>query len=131
MDERRLRELLTGVRDGSTDVEGALKRLRHLPFENIGCATLDHHRQLRQGLPEVIFCEHKAPGQVAAIAKRLSEEGDIVLGTRATSAHFEAARASVPSLQWNEIAGAFWLDRTERELKPGVVVISAGTSEPA
>lgn len=129
MDEGRLRELLTAVRDGATDVDGALKRLRHLPFESLEHATLDHHRHLRLGFPEVIFCQGKTPTQAAEIAERLAARGDIVLGTRATPAHFEAARAAVPGLQWSELAGAFWLDRTQRELLPGVVVVAAGTSD--
>jgi NCAIR mutase (PurE)-related protein len=129
MDESRLRELLTSVRDGATDVDGALKRLRHLPFETLEHATLDHHRQLRLGFPEVIYCEGKTPPQVAEIAERLAARGDVVLGTRATPAHFDAARTAVPDLQWNELAGAFWLDRSRRDLVPGVVVVAAGTSD--
>lgn len=129
MDEGRLRELLAAVRDGTTDVDGAVERLSHLPFEQLDHTTLDHHRQLRQGFPEVIFCQGKTPSQVADIAGRLAVRGDVVLGTRASSAHFEAARAAVPELQWNELASAFWLDRSQRELVPGVVVVSAGTSD--
>src|SRR5262245_34342751 len=129
MDERRLRELLAAVRDGTTDIDGALKRLRHLPVEEVDCAAIDHHRQLRQGFPEVVLCAGKTPGQVAVIARSLAAHGDIVLGTRAAPAHFEAALAEVPDLQWNDVAGAFWLDRTRRELRPGVVVVSAGTSD--
>jgi NCAIR mutase (PurE)-related protein len=129
MDEQRLRQLLAAVRDGTTDIDGALKRLRQLPFEVLEHTTLDHHRQLRQGLPEVIYCEGKTPGQVALIAERIAAESDIVLGTRATPAHYEAALATVPGLQWHEVAGAFWLDRTRRELRPGVVVVAAGTSD--
>lgn len=129
MDEGRLRELLTAVRDGSTDVDGALRRLRHMPFETLEHATLDHHRQLRQGFPEVIFCEGKTARQVAEIAERLAAGGDIVLGTRATPAQFDAARAAVPELQWNDTAGAFWLDRTRRDPVPGIVVVAAGTSD--
>jgi pyridinium-3,5-biscarboxylic acid mononucleotide synthase len=129
MDECRVRQLLAAVRDGATDVDAAVRRLCQLPFESLEHATLDHHRHLRQGFPEVIFCEGKTPGQVAAIAGRIAAESDIVLGTRATRAHHEAALAAVPGLQWHELAGAFWIDRTQRELRPGVVVVAAGTSD--
>src|SRR5688572_23721231 len=94
MDDGRLRQLLGAVRDGSTDVDAALRRLRSLPFESLECATLDHHRQVRRGFPEAIFCEGKTAGQVATITARLAEQSDVVLGTRATPAQFEAARAA-------------------------------------
>ncbi|MCA9660293.1 MAG: nickel pincer cofactor biosynthesis protein LarB [Myxococcales bacterium] len=129
MSEARLRALLCAVRDGDADIDDALARLRQLPFESLEHATLDHHRQLRQGFPEVIFCQGKTAGQVAAIAERLAARSDVVLGTRATPEQFAAAQSRVPSLQWNELAAAFWLDRSERPLVPGVVVISAGTSD--
>ena len=71
MDAERLKELLTGFKDGQIDLEAVLERLRQLPFEDLGYARVDHHRSLRQGFPEVIFAEGKTPEQVAGIAGRL------------------------------------------------------------
>ena len=129
MDERHLQELLISVRRGELEVDEALRRLRHMPYEELGFATLDHHRSLRRGFPEVIFCPGKTPAQAAAIAERLAARSNVVLGTRATPEYFEAARARVPGLQWSETARAFWLERDPEPKRPGVVVIAAGTSD--
>ena len=130
MDPTLLRMLLENVASGTLDVEAALTSLRRLPFEEIDGATLDHHRGLRGGFPEVIYCEGKTPGQVAAIARRLAEHGPRLLGTRATPAHFAAARAEVPDLQYHELARCIWRDlEPDRPRHAGVIVAAAGTSD--
>ena len=73
MDEKQIERLLSDVRDGKLDVEEAVQRLRHLPFEDMGFAKVDHHRTLRCGFPEVIYCPGKTEKQVAAIFKKLAE----------------------------------------------------------
>jgi len=78
----RIRRLLTQVEAGRLSVEAATRRLKSLPYENLGFASVDHHRAFRQGMPETIFCEGKTPAQVAAIAKRLMGRGHPVLATR-------------------------------------------------
>ena len=83
MDQDQLRDLLAHVRDGGIDVEAALGRLRHMPFEDLGFAKIDHHRSLRHGMPEVILAKGKTPEQVAAIAGRLLTHSQNVLITRA------------------------------------------------
>ncbi len=130
MDQRALRSLLTQVANGEQDVEHALRTLRVLPFEDIGFATLDHHRYLRWGFPEVIFCAGKTAEQVAEIAERLAEQSTRVLGTRATAEQYAAARLKTPDLQYNKAARCLWLDR-EPDLprQVGVVVVAAGTSD--
>ena len=82
MDVEKLRNLLAGVQAGQVDVEQALNQLRHLPYDDVGYAHLDLHRSLRQGLPEVIFCQNKTPEQVAGIFQHLSQHHDRVLGRR-------------------------------------------------
>lgn len=130
MDEQTLRGLLARVAAGATDVDSAVAALRTLPFEDIGIATLDHHRALRWGFPEVIFCQNKTPEQVAAIAARLADNGPRVLGTRATPEQYDAARAAVPRLQYHELARCIWMDNTPDEPRhAGVVVAAAGTSD--
>ncbi|MGH7181453.1 MAG: nickel pincer cofactor biosynthesis protein LarB, partial [Nitrospiraceae bacterium] len=71
MNPEALQRLLTKVRTGSLSVETAIRQLRTLPYEDLGFASVDHHRSLRQGFPEVIFCEGKTPGQIRVIAKAL------------------------------------------------------------
>jgi NCAIR mutase (PurE)-related protein len=131
MNDSQLAALLGDVADGGTSVESALARLRTLPFESLeGVATLDHHRTLRTGFAEVIYCEGKTAQQVALIAERLVARSPRLLGTRATEAQFQAAKACVTDLQWHKEAGCLWVDREpEAEPKRGVVVVCAGTSD--
>ena len=128
--EKRIRDLLGQVAQGELAIDGAVDALRQLPFEDMGFATLDHHRQLRDGFGEVIYCDGKSPQQVAGIVSRLAETSPRVLGTRATAAHYTAAQDEVPDLKYRETARALWLDRAPREPRmEGVVVVSAGTSD--
>src|SRR5450432_1116918 len=85
MTEDQIRDLLEGVRSGATDVDAAVERMRHMPFEDMGFAKLDHHRALRHGLPEVVFALGKTLEQVLAITGRLAERSPNVLVTRATA----------------------------------------------
>src|SRR5580704_11809089 len=82
MDQDHLRTLLEQVRAGGVEVEAAIERLRHLPFEDLGFAKVDHHRALRHGMPEVIFGKGKTPDQVSAIAATLLAQAQNVLITR-------------------------------------------------
>ena len=71
MNQDQLRSLLEQVRVGGVDVDAALARVRHMPFEDLGFAKLDHHRELRHGMPEVVLAKGKTPEQVLTIARRL------------------------------------------------------------
>ena len=128
--EDDVRGLLDQVARGRTPVDQALERLRTLPFEQAGCATLDHHRQLRDGFGEVVYCDGKTCDQVSHIFARLAGSGQNLLGTRATRAQFDAARAVVADLEYDAVARALWLDRRpDRPRLPGALVVSAGTSD--
>ncbi len=131
MNETQLVALLSQVAGGTLSVDDALSQLRTLPFETLeDVATLDHHRPLRTGFPEVIYCEGKTAEQVALIAERLAARSTRFLGTRATEAQFRSASQRVPGLAWHERARCLWLDREpDSELKQGVVVVCAGTSD--
>src|SRR6266446_6747942 len=100
MDEAQLRALMEQVREGSVDVDAALARLRHMPFEDLGFAKIDHHRALRHGMPEVIFGVGKTPEQVATIAERLLEHAKNVLVTRADAATADFVRTRIPSAEY-------------------------------
>jgi hypothetical protein len=94
---RQLRELLEAVRDGSTGVDDALARLSRLPYEELAFAHIDHHRELRRGYPEVIFCAGKTVAQVVEISERMVAYGHTnVLATRATAAMLDALEQRVP-----------------------------------
>lgn len=130
MKDAHIRQLLTRVAEGTQTIDGALAELRALPFEEVGYATLDHHRQLRWGFPEVVFCPGKTADQVAGLLARLAEANTQVLATRATQAQYEAAVALVPDLSYHEMAKAIWLDREpDRQREAGVVLVAAGTSD--
>src|ERR1039458_10903780 len=89
MDRIKIEALLNDVREGRTDVQDALDRLRDLPFEDMGFAKLDHHRPLRTGMPEVIFASGKTVAHVAAIFLRMAQAGGNVLATRASRECFD------------------------------------------
>jgi pyridinium-3,5-biscarboxylic acid mononucleotide synthase len=130
MDEAQFRELLGQVQSGALDIDAALERMRHLPFEDLGFAKVDHHRALRQGMPEVIFGKGKTPEQVAAIAERLLDKASNVLITRADGPTAALVREKLPEGEHFPLSGAirFWRDRTIRG-KGRVVVVCAGTSD--
>jgi NCAIR mutase (PurE)-related protein len=126
----RLRKLFADVRAKKITPDEAVGRLRHLPFEDLGFAKVDHHRALRAGMPEVIFGKGKSPRQVAAIFGRLAEHGGNVLATRATEEQAAAVRAVVPKAEFRELARAIVLRQERKKYGKGkIVVISAGTSD--
>ncbi|HBY95601.1 MAG: nickel pincer cofactor biosynthesis protein LarB [Ardenticatenaceae bacterium] len=130
MDEHHLRRLLAAVAAGEMPVNEALGVLRRLPFEDVGgFATLDTHRAVRQGFPEVVYCAGKPPEQTAVIFERLAAHNPRVLGTRATPAHAEAVRAVLPEIHFHADAGVLWLERDRLPRRPGIVLLAAGTSD--
>lgn len=125
-----LRELLDAVREGRCGTEAALERLGSLPFEDIGCAKVDHHRQLRNGHPEVIYCEGKTVEQVLAIMEAMDKRGSSILGTRASSEQADAVRARWPQVRHNVLGRTLSLEASPRAPLPGyVAVVAAGTSD--
>src|SRR5258708_37855086 len=96
MDQDHLRSVLEAVRVGELPIGAALDRMRHLPFEDLGYAKLDHHRALRHGLTEVIFGKGKTAEQVAGIASRLLEKSRNLLITRANESIASGLKASFP-----------------------------------
>ena len=133
MTAEQLEALLAEVAAGRMAPRVALDRLRHLPFEDISFARIDHHRALRQGHPEVVFCEGKTPEQVVAICERLEAASGSFLGTRANEAIASRLRTRFPRLEWNQLARTVHLPSSS-PAKPGVsagtiLVVSAGTSD--
>jgi len=126
----QMRELFESVRSGAVGVDAAIERVRHLPFEDLGFAKVDHHRALRQGMAEVVFAQGKTPGQVAEIAVRVLENAPNLLITRAGEAAAAAVRERIPQAEYFPLSGALrvWCDRTMRG-KGRIAVVSAGTSD--
>ncbi|MBI5297609.1 MAG: nickel pincer cofactor biosynthesis protein LarB [Chloroflexi bacterium] len=131
MQTEKLKLLLEKVQSGQVDVEAALAELRSLPYENLGgFATLDHHRALRNGFPEVVFGQGKQPEQVTAIARRLAERSDKVLVTRVDPEMARIVQADFPELVYHPLPRLLVLDRsTPSEKHPGILVVTAGTAD--
>jgi hypothetical protein len=130
MDPEQLRSLLEQVRCGAVDVDAALERMRHMPFEDLGFAKVDHHRALRHGMPEVIFAKGKTPEQVCEIAARLLEKSRNMLITRTDPPIAARVLERFPQAEHFPLSGALrvWGDRTIYG-KGTIAVISAGTSD--
>lgn len=130
MNEQPLRALLEQVRGGHQGVDEALRRLRTLPFEDLGFAKIDHHRGLRCGAPEVIYSEGKTPQQAAAIFERRAASGSNVLATRASPELFEVIVKQHPTIEYHEAARMITLRQVDRVPANGVIaVLCAGTSD--
>jgi NCAIR mutase (PurE)-related protein len=125
-----IRRLLEQVRSGKLSPDGAVEKLRHLPFEDLGFAKVDHHRDLRVGMPEVIFSPGKTPAQVAEIFKRLAKHAQNILATRASPEQFRAVKKAVRKANFEPSARAIVLQRDHQRYGKGKIsVISAGTSD--
>jgi hypothetical protein len=131
MDESRLRRLLGDVRAGRKSVREAARILSVPPVESLEFATVDHHRAMRQGFPEVIFCEGKTPSQVAAIAASLDRAQCVVFGTRASRLHFRAVQRRIRKARYNPAARTIVAGEGRVELRGRgtVLVVTAGTSD--
>ncbi|WP_298270652.1 nickel pincer cofactor biosynthesis protein LarB [Geobacter sp.] len=131
MEPNELRTLLRDFRNGLLDEEEALERLRHLPFEDVGDAMVDHHRSLRQGFPEVIFGESKSVGQIERIMASLAAKGNNILVTRIDEAKALAVREAFPRALHHAEARCLTLEQKpiESRGRGTVLVVSAGTSD--
>jgi hypothetical protein len=130
MDPEQLKSLLEGVRTGGVDVDTAMDRLRHMPFEDLGFAKVDHHRALRHGMPEVVFGQGKTAEQVVSIASTILERSSNMLITRCGNEAAEALKKLFPDAEYFGLSRSLrvWRDRTNRG-KGKIGVVCAGTSD--
>ncbi|KAA6331263.1 N5-carboxyaminoimidazole ribonucleotide mutase [termite gut metagenome] len=127
-----IRKLLEEVRNGAVSVDDAADRLKTLPFDDLGYALIDHHRQLRGGCPEVIYCAGKSVAQIEGIVKNLLEVGDTnVLATRATEELAQAMLQIYPDAEWNPSARTIVIKRKpiEKNGNGKILIVTAGTSD--
>ncbi|OGP12587.1 MAG: 1-(5-phosphoribosyl)-5-amino-4-imidazole-carboxylate carboxylase [Deltaproteobacteria bacterium GWA2_54_12] len=131
MNVNLLEKLLQAVKEGRVDVPAALDSLRRLPFEDLEFATLDTHRALRQGYPEVIFGQGKTPAQIKAIIKNMLSRGENVLATRIDPAKGKALLRAFPKGEYREVPATFFVKShpVKKTGKGNILVISAGTSD--
>ena len=128
----QLKKLLGQVKTGEISVDDAIEKLRHLPFEDLGFARIDHHRQLRRGFPEVIYCPGKTNEQIIGIFESLAAKGNNVLATRAKPEVFEALikTGKFPKIRYEEPARAIVLEQKALPRSKSVLpIVTAGTSD--
>jgi hypothetical protein len=131
MTERQLARLLRDVSAGRLSVAEAVERLRSLPFEDLGFAKVDHHREIRTGFPEVIYCAGKTASQVIEIAKRIVERHHVALATRCPQEMAEAVSKALPHVAWHEVPRLLVIGKPPKpspRAKP-VAVVTAGTAD--
>ncbi|MFQ5456893.1 MAG: nickel pincer cofactor biosynthesis protein LarB [Myxococcota bacterium] len=131
MNREKLQKLLDGVREGGTRVEEALEALRTLPYEDLGYAKIDHHRQLRKGFAEVILGEGKTAEGLIGILARMKPGGERLLVTRVDAEKAEAVRRAVPGLEYSAVARALYAagEKAPAQGRGPVLVLTAGTSD--
>lgn len=130
MEISRLTALLEGVQRGEVAIDEALTSLKHLPYQDLDFARLDHHRALRTGFPEVIYCPGKTAVQIAAIFERLVERNDRVLATRCAPEVADEVLRSVPQLTYHPVPRLLtWGYPSVAEPKGRVTVVAAGTAD--
>ncbi len=125
----KLEKLLNHFKNGETDLKQTLDTLKQLPFEDMGFAKVDHHRALRTGYPEVVFCQGKTHEQVKKIFQSLEKHNDNILLTRAEPELFSRLQKVNDRLVYNELGRTITLETKEREKTGHVLVISAGTAD--
>lgn len=130
MDAESLRELLENVKDGRTGIDEALNELKKLPFEDLGFAKVDHHREIRNGYPEVIYSQGKTVEQIKAIASRLMEKNNNIMATRAGREVYDGILEITGDAVYYETARIVVVKRREIAVTDKVIaVVSAGTSD--
>ncbi|RKU37705.1 1-(5-phosphoribosyl)-5-amino-4-imidazole-carboxylate carboxylase [Candidatus Poribacteria bacterium] len=129
MEIEKLKTLLEQVKDGKVAIDDALQSLRTLPFEDLGFSKVDHHRQLRTGFPEVIFCEGKTVAHVKQISEHILAAGHPLLATRATPDMYEAVKEIASEARYNTLGRTITVSQSNDAGTSGILVVSAGTSD--
>jgi hypothetical protein len=130
MNASELEKILKGISDGSVSVDEAMEKLRNFPYSDLGFARIDHHRELRTGYPEIVYCAGKTHEQVRGIFSVMQEHENNIIGTRAGKELFEYISPFFPDAIYHEVARIISLQR-KALIPPStrIAVITAGTSD--
>lgn len=129
MYEQKIRNVIRKVANKELKVDEAIKKLKFMPFEDLGFAKIDHHRELRKGFPEVVFCQNKTTEQVVEIVKKMALNNADVLATRASEEIFNEVKKHVKNAEYNKYSKTITIIKNKK-LKTGkILVLSAGTSD--
>jgi len=129
MDKEKLKKLLEEYKDDKVTLENVLATLKDLPFQDLGYAKVDHHRALRKGFPEVVYCPGKTIDQIKGIYASLSERNENILLTRATEEIYNVLKKEDKNLQFNPQARIIYLDRIQRKKTGSLLIICGGTAD--
>ncbi|GAA0092760.1 nickel pincer cofactor biosynthesis protein LarB [Paraclostridium bifermentans] len=126
-----IRGLLEQVKNNDIDIDIAMEKLKDLPYEDIGYANIDHHRQIRNGYPEVIYCEGKSDEHILGIIKKMSEKGSNILGTRCRKETYEKIKSLYPHCEYEDLSRILKIQNKPIENigKGKIVVVTGGTSD--
>lgn len=130
MNKEEIKVLLEGVKDNKINVEEALNKLEDLPFKDLGFATIDNHREIRVGYPEVIYCEGKTVEQVRDIVGFMLTKNNNILGTRATEEMYNAVKEICEEAEYNKLGRTITIKKREETLTESyIAIVAAGTSD--
>ena len=125
MQTHKIRKVLDDVSRKKVDVDDALQKLKFLPFEDLGFAKIDHHRALRKGFPEVVFCQNKTIEQVVGIVKKLAYNNADVIATRASPEMFDELKKQVKNAKYNKISKTIVISKNKIKNRGKIIVESA------
>jgi NCAIR mutase (PurE)-related protein len=130
MNAKEVEKLLTEVKKGETSVENALEILKNFPYTDLGFARIDHHREMRTGYPEIIYCAGKSVEQVAEIFRVMAEKENNVIGTRANQEMYDAVKRFTPDAVFHQMARIISLQKKKPAVAESrIAIITAGTSD--
>ena len=129
MYEQKIKKVMSDVANKKLGIGDAIKKLKFMPFEDLGFAKIDHHRALRKGFPEVVFCQNKTTEQVAAIVKKLAGNNADVLATRATEEMFKEVKKQIKNAEYNKMAKTISIIKNKKRKTGKILILSAGTSD--
>ena len=126
-----LKKLLEDVKNNNLQIDDALKKLRDLPYENLEYAHIDHHRSIRNGYPEVIYCKGKSDDHILGIIEKMNEKGSNILGTRCEKATFDKITKLYPNAEYDELSKILTIKNEEiqNQGKGNILIITGGTSD--
>jgi pyridinium-3,5-biscarboxylic acid mononucleotide synthase len=130
MNPKEVEKLLNDVKNGTTDIGEAMEVLKNFPYTDLGFARIDHHREMRTGYPEIIYCAGKSVEQVREIFRVMAEKENNVIGTRANNEMYEAVRSISPDAVYYSMARIISLQKKKPATPPSLIaIITAGTSD--
>lgn len=126
-----IRDLLQEVKNNNIDIDEALGKLKNLPYEDLGYANIDHHREIRNGYPEVIYCEGKSDEHIIGIIGKMNEKNSNILGTRCRRETYEKVKEIYPNCEYEELSRILKIQNHDivNNGKGKILVVTGGTSD--